>query len=54
MNNKTTKLSSAFSIKEQNKLNVVDLFSGCGGLYLGHDMAGYNIKAMIGFDKDSL
>ena len=54
MNNKTTKLSSAFSIKEQNKLNVVDLFSGCGGLSLGFDMAGYNIKAMIDFDKDSL
>ena len=54
MNNKTVKLSSAFSIQEKNKLNVVDLFSGCGGLSLGFDMAGYNIKAMIDFDKDSL
>ena len=54
MNNKTIKLSSVFSIKEPNKFNVVDLFSGCGGLSLGFDMAGYNIKAMIDFDRDSL
>ena len=54
MNNKTVKLRSVFSIQEQNKLNVVDLFSGCGGLSLGFDMAGYNIKAMIDCDKDSL
>ena len=54
MNNKTIKLNSAFSIKRNNKLNVVDLFSGCGGLSLGFKMAGYNIKAMIDFDKDSL
>ena len=43
-----------FSNKNKNKLNVVDLFSGCGGLSLGFGMAGYNIKAMIDFDKDSL
>ena len=54
MNNKVVKLSSVFSVKEPNKLNVVDLFSGCGGLSLGFNMAGYNIKAMIDFDNDSL
>ena len=30
------------------------MFSGCGGLSLGFGMAGYNIKAMIDHDKDSL
>ena len=35
-------------------MNVIDLFAGCGGLSLGFDMAGFNIKAAIDFDKDSL
>ena len=30
------------------------MFSGCGGLSLGFQMAGYNIKGMIDFDEDSL
>ena len=48
------KIHKIFQLKEKNGLNVIDLFSGCGGLSLGFDMAGYNIKAMIDFDKDSL
>ena len=48
------KIHKIFQTKNKNKLNVVDLFSGCGGLSLGFGMAGYNIKAMIDFDKDSL
>ena len=48
------KIHQIFQRKEKNRLNVIDLFSGCGGLSLGFDMAGYNIKAMIDFDKDSL
>ena len=51
---KNLKLKEIFSYKDRNNLNVIDLFSGCGGLSLGFDMAGYNIKAMIDFDKDSL
>ena len=51
---KNLKLKEIFSCKDSNNLNVIDLFSGCGGLSLGFDMAGYNIKAMIDFDKDSL
>ena len=43
-----------FKKRKSNNLNVVDLFSGCGGLSLGFQMAGYNIKAMIDFDEDSL
>ena len=48
------KIHKIFQKKDKNKLNVVDLFSGCGGLSLGFNMAGYNIKAMIDYDNDSL
>lgn len=44
----------AFRKRSNNSLRVVDLFSGCGGLSLGFKMAGYEIKAMVDFDNDSL
>jgi DNA (cytosine-5)-methyltransferase 1 len=54
MNNKKKILNDAFKKRKNNNLNVIDLFSGCGGLSLGFKMAGYNIKAMVDFDNDSL
>ena len=51
---KNSKLHEAFKFRKKNNLNVVDMFSGCGGLSLGFQMAGYNIKGMIDFDEDSL
>ena len=51
---KNSKLHEAFKFGKKNNLNVVDMFSGCGGLSLGFQMAGYNIKGMIDFDEDSL
>ena len=47
-------LNEIFKKRKKNNLNVVDSFSGCGGLSLGFKMAGYNIKGMIDFDNDSL
>jgi DNA (cytosine-5)-methyltransferase 1 len=35
-------------------VNVLDLFSGCGGISSGFAQAGYQIKAGIDFDKDSI
>ena len=49
---KNSKLHEAFKFRKKNNLNVVDMFSGCGGLSLGFQMAGYNIKGMIDFDED--
>ena len=43
-----------FKQRPKNSLRVVDLFSGCGGLSLGFKMAGYEIKAMVDSDNDSL
>ena len=54
MNTKSLKLEEIFSYLPQNNLSVVDLFSGCSGLSLGFLMAGYQIKAMVDFDDDSL
>lgn len=34
-----------------NKYNVIDLFSGCGGLSLGFEMAGFNIPLAV--EKDA-
>ena len=47
-------IKKTFKKKKGNNLQVVDLFSGCGGLSLGFKMAGYDIKAMVDFDEDSL
>jgi len=54
MNARNKKLINLFEQKDNNNLNVVDFFCGCGGLSLGFDMAGFNIKAAIDFDADSL
>lgn len=35
-------------------LNVLDLFSGCGGLSLGFKLAGFKIKGAIDHDVDSI
>lgn len=37
-----------------NKLNVIDLFCGCGGLSLGFEHAGYNILLGIDMWEDAL
>ena len=37
-----------------NKLKILDLFSGCGGLSLGFKMAGFNIVGAIDNDLDSI
>jgi DNA (cytosine-5)-methyltransferase 1 len=36
-----------------NKLRVLDLFSGCGGLSLGFQRAGYEILASVELDKEA-
>ena len=38
----------------KKKYNVIDLFSGCGGLSLGFEMAGYEIKLAIDNWEDAL
>ena len=38
----------------KKRLNVLDLFSGCGGLSLGFKMAGFNIAGAIDNDIDSI
>lgn len=35
-------------------MNVLDLFSGCGGISLGFKLAGYNISGGIDIDPDSI
>ena len=35
-------------------MNVLDLFSGCGGISLGFKLAGFNIKGGIDVDPDSV
>ena len=37
-----------------NKIKVLDLFSGAGGLSKGFEMAGFNIIGAIDFDGDSI
>ncbi len=35
-------------------MNVLDLFSGCGGISLGFKLAGFNISGGIDIDPDSV
>ena len=37
--------------KKENNMNVISLFSGCGGLDLGFEKAGFNIPVANEFDK---
>lgn len=37
-----------------NKYSVIDLFSGCGGLSLGFEMAGFDVRVAIDNWKDAL
>ena len=38
----------------KKKLNVLDLFSGCGGLSFGFEMEGFNVVAGIDNWSDSI
>lgn len=40
--------------RQQDKINVLDLFCGCGGLSLGFEQAGYNIVMGIDVWPDAL
>ncbi|MBW6461544.1 MAG: DNA cytosine methyltransferase [DPANN group archaeon] len=40
------------SIESNNKYNVIDLFSGCGGLSLGFSDAGFNIVLSNELNQD--
>ena len=35
-------------------MNVLDLFSGCGGISLGFKLAGFNISGGVDIDPDSV
>lgn len=52
--NKADITKDIFRIRPKNNLNVVDFFSGCGGLSLGFKLAGYNTLLAVDNDKDSL
>ena len=38
-------------MKEKIPMNIISLFSGCGGLDLGFERAGFNIPVANEFDK---
>jgi DNA (cytosine-5)-methyltransferase 1 len=40
-------------LRAGKKLRILDLFSGCGGLSLGFDAAGFEITAAVEFDPDA-
>lgn len=41
-------------VNKDRKYNVIDLFSGCGGLSLGFEMAGFNVSLAIDNWEDAL
>ena len=43
-----------FGVQESNNLTVVDLFSGCGGLSLGFQRAGFCVSAGVDNDRVAL
>ena len=36
----------------EHKINVIDLFAGCGGFSVGFERAGYKITKAVEFDKN--
>lgn len=46
-------LSKIARLRSGAKPRVLDLFSGCGGLSLGFDAAGFQISASVEFDPDA-
>ena len=56
MNN--LRLFVSLRAKENSKMtkryNVLDLFCGCGGLFLGFEMAGFDVKLAIDNWEDAL
>lgn len=42
------------AISANKKINVIDLFSGCGGLSYGFNMAGFNVLLGVDHDKKAL
>ena len=52
--NPDTIYQSFFEHRKTNNINVLDLFSGCGGMSLGFKNAGFNILAGVDNDKHSL
>jgi DNA (cytosine-5)-methyltransferase 1 len=44
----------SLNVEQREKLSIVDLFSGCGGMSLGFQNAGYEIKAAFDFWKPAV
>ena len=47
-------VSTDYSLQNKNRLTVIDLFCGCGGISLGFQMAGFNVLYGLDNNKDAL